>query len=189
MADAHSRKMKCLMMNSDPSDIPVVETPRTILRGHRLSDFDASATMWADLAVTQYIGGRAMTAEEVWGRLLRYAGLWKLFGFGYWVIEEKGSGRFLGEAGFQNLRRDIVPAFDDAPEAGWVLAPAAHGKGLASEVAMAMHAWGDEHFGGARTVCIIDPGNGSSIRVAEKCGYREVTRTTYKGSPTVLFER
>jgi len=169
--------------------IPVVETQRTTLRGHRLSDFDAAAALWADLAVTRHIGGRAMTREEVWSRLLRYAGLWSLFGFGYWVIEEKGSGRFLGEAGFQNLRRDIAPAFDDVPEAGWVLAPAAQGRGLATEVAMAIHGWSDRMLGGARTVCIIDPDNVASIRVAEKCGYREVVHTSYKASPVILFER
>jgi hypothetical protein len=28
-----------------------------------------------------------------------------------------------------------------------------------------------------------------SLRVAEKCGYREYARTTYKGVPVILFER
>ncbi|WP_019173957.1 GNAT family N-acetyltransferase [Pseudaminobacter salicylatoxidans] len=169
--------------------VPIVETPRTILRGHRLQDFDEAAAMWAHPSVTRYIGGRAMTGEEVWSRLLRYAGLWSLFGYGYWLIEEKDTGRFLGEAGFQNLRRDIEPALDDIPEAGWVLAAAAHGKGLATEIALAIHDWSDRHPSRRRTVCIIDPENGASIRVAERCGYREVTRTSYKGSPVILFER
>lgn len=177
------------MTNLPDTDIPVIKTQRTILRPHRLSDFAASAAMWSDLAVIRHIGGRAMTGEEVWARLLRYAGLWKLLGFGYWAVEDKATGEFLGEAGFQDLRRDIVPAFDGVPEAGWALAPAAHGKGLASEIATAMHQWSDRQFSGARTVCIIDPDNLSSIRVAEKCGYREVTRTSYKGSPVILFER
>ena len=35
----------------------------------------------------------------------------------------------------------------------------------------------------------IDPDNLRSIRVAEKCGYREFARSTYKGRPTILFER
>lgn len=177
------------MTNLPHADIPVIETPRTVLRAHRLSDFAASAAMWGDLAVTRHISGRAMTGEEVWARLLRYAGLWKLLGFGYWAVEDKATGEFLGEVGFQDLRRDIVPAFDGVPEAGWVLAPGAHGKGLASEVAIAAHEWGDRHFGEAGTVCIIDPDNLGSIRVAEKCGYREVTRTTYKDTPVILFDR
>jgi RimJ/RimL family protein N-acetyltransferase len=36
---------------------------------------------------------------------------------------------------------------------------------------------------------MIDPGNAASMRVAEKCGYREYARATYKGQPTILYER
>jgi RimJ/RimL family protein N-acetyltransferase len=176
-------------MNSENSDIPVIETARTILRPHRRSDYEPSLALWADMAVTRHIGGRSMTSEEVWARLLRYAGLWRMLGYGYWVVEERDSGRFLGEVGFQDLKRDIEPDFGGAPEAGWVIVPAAHGKGFASEVVTAIHEWADRHFGGKRTVCIIDPDNLPSIRIAEKSGYREVTHTTYKGSPVILFER
>ena len=52
-----------------------------------------------------------------------------------------------------------------------------------------MLAWGDEIFGNAKTVCIIDPDHAVSIRVARKCGYREVLRTTYHDGTTILFER
>ena len=34
--------------------------------------------------------------------------------------------------------------------------------------------------GGSRTACIIEPENIASIRVAEKCGYREFARAFYK---------
>jgi hypothetical protein len=52
-----------------------------------------------------------------------------------------------------------------------------------------VHGWGDTRFNGAKTVCIVDPDNTGSVNVALKCGYREITRTSYKGSPTILFER
>lgn len=38
-------------------DIPVIETARTILRAHRLDDFEDYAAMWADPAVTRFIAG------------------------------------------------------------------------------------------------------------------------------------
>jgi RimJ/RimL family protein N-acetyltransferase len=38
-------------------------------------------------------------------------------------------------------------------------------------------------------VCIIDPQNMPSLRVAERCGFREWARTTYKGDPTIILER
>jgi RimJ/RimL family protein N-acetyltransferase len=50
-------------------------------------------------------------------------------------------------------------------------------------------AWGDAHLAAPRTVCIIAPENAGSIRVAEKCGFRELGPATYKGEETLLFQR
>jgi RimJ/RimL family protein N-acetyltransferase len=36
---------------------------------------------------------------------------------------------------------------------------------------------------------MIAPENTPSIRVAERAGYREYARTSFRGAPTVLFER
>jgi len=169
--------------------VPTVETARLRLRGHRIEDFGDCAAMWADPTVTRHIGGRPFSAEEVWSKILRYAGLWALLGYGYWAIEEEVSGRFVGEVGFADFKREIEPSFAGAPEIGWALACWAHGAGFATEAVGAAVAWGDGHFGAARTVCMIDPANAASIRVAQKCGYREFARTTYKGQPTILLRR
>lgn len=173
---------------------PVLRTGRLVLRAHTAADFAECAAMWADPLVTRHIGGRPSTEEEVWARVLRYAGLWALLGYGYWVIRERETERFVGEVGFADFRRDITPSPGSAPEAGWVLAAWAHGRGLATEAVQAALAWGDAHLPGAeagppRTVCIIDPQNAPSIRVAQKCGYRELGPASYKGQPTLVFER
>ena len=169
--------------------VPVLETERLTLRGHRLDDFSASAAMWADPNVTRHIGGHPLTEEEAWTKFLRYVGHWALLGFGYWVVEEKATGHFVGEIGFADYKRDLEPSLDDKPESGWVLDPRFHGKGYATEAVRAAMAWGDAHFGAAQTACIIFPENLPSIRVAEKCGYREWQLTTYKGRPTMVFVR
>jgi RimJ/RimL family protein N-acetyltransferase len=169
--------------------IPTIETERLLLRPHTIADFDDCAAMWGDANVTRHIGGRPFTREEVWARLHRYVGHWVLLEFGYWHVSERGSNRFVGEVGFADFKRDIDPPFDGAPEAGWVLSPAAHGKGFATEAVRAALAWGEPRFPSPRTVCIIDPENAASIRVAGKCGYREYARTSYKGGPAILFER
>jgi RimJ/RimL family protein N-acetyltransferase len=168
---------------------PPIETPRLTLRGHTVDDFADSAAMWGDPNVTRFIGGRPFSGEEVWSRLLRYAGHWALKGFGYWVVRERSSGRFVGEVGFADFRRALEPPLGDAPEAGWALAAWAHGQGFAREAVQALHAWGDEAFAGARTVCMIDPANAASIALAMKCGYLEYARSVYHDAPTILFER
>lgn len=179
------------MIHEHPSlpAVPVLTTDRLTLRGHDASDFADCMTLWTDPEVTRYISGQPSTEEEVWARLLRIVGHWALMGFGYWMVREKATDRFVGAVGFIEGRRDLVPSIVGAPELGWVLTPAAHGKGFATEAVRAALAWGEAHFGSARTVCMIDPQNLPSLRVAEKVGYREFARTTYKGEATILFER
>ena len=171
------------------SAVPPIDTDRLTLRGHTLEDFEESAAMWADPLVTRYIGGKPLSKEEVWARLLRSAGLWSLLGYGYWVVRERETGRFAGEVGMADFHRDLVPALDGAPEVGWILAPWAHGRGFATEAVRAVLDWSDKHLEQRRTVCLIAPENPASIRVAEKNGFREYARSTYKGEDTILFER
>jgi RimJ/RimL family protein N-acetyltransferase len=169
--------------------VPVLETERLRLRGHCLGDFAASAAMWADPVVTRHIGGVPRSEEESWSRLLRYVGHWALLGFGYWVVEQKATGSFIGEIGFADYERDLEPPLKDTPEIGWAFATQFHGKGYATEAVRAAVAWADAHFGAAPTACIIDPENLASIRVAEKCGYRKSHLASYKGCQTLVFMR
>ena len=89
-------------------DIPIVETERLRLRGHTLGDFAHTRALWGDAAVVTYMGGKPFTPEECWTRFLRYVGHWSVLGFGYWVVEEKATGDFVGEVGFGNFKRDIA---------------------------------------------------------------------------------
>lgn len=169
--------------------IPVLETARLRLRGHGVGDFDAHAAIWGDERITRFIGGRPSTRDESWSRLLRYNGHWSLLGYGFWAIEERETGALVGEIGFADFKRGLLPEFDSHPEMGWVLAANAHGKGYASEAAQAALHWGDGYFERSPIVCMIDPENGPSIRVAEKAGFREFARVDFKGGPSVLFRR
>ena len=178
------------MPDPDPCrTAPALATARLSLRPHRPADFAACCALWADPVVTRHIGGRPFSPEESWAKLLRYAGLWSLLGFGYWAIEDKATGGFIGELGFADFKRAIVPSLDGLPELGWALASPAHGKGFATEAVRAALAWGDGHFGARPTACLIDPANLPSLRVAAKCGYRELRRATYKGAPTIVLAR
>lgn len=168
--------------------VPELTTERTLMRGQRLSDFQASAEMWADLQVVQYITGRPSSEAESWSRLLRHIGHWQALGFGYWVVEDRQTGIFLGEVGFADYRRDLEPALN-GPEIGWVMTASVHGRGLASEAVAAAVQWGDNILKAEKTTCIIAPGHAASIRIAQKMGYNETMRTTYMEQPTLVMER
>jgi len=187
--------------------VPVIETERLRLRGHRLTDFPDSVALWSDPVITRFTAGKRLSEEEVWARLLRYVGHWAWLGFGYWVVEEKSTGRFAGEVGFSDWKREINPSLQGLPELGWVLASRVHGQGYATEAARAAIRWANVHFSktlpharpaasarsippqlkSARITCIIYPANVPSIRVAEKCGFKKVLRTLYQGKPTIVF--
>jgi RimJ/RimL family protein N-acetyltransferase len=167
----------------------VFETSRLLMRQPTLADFPDSFAMWQDPKVARFTVGRPSIEEEAWTRLLRYVGHWSLLGFGYWTVREKGTGRFVGEVGFANYHRELTPAFGDRPELGWVLASWSHGQGYATEAASAALAWGWETWGERETVCMIAPANAPSLNVAGKLGFKEMTRTRYKGAPTILFTR
>ncbi|MHB0954400.1 MAG: GNAT family N-acetyltransferase [Allorhizobium sp.] len=159
------------------------------MRGHRAGDFDAEAGMWADERVVRYITGKPSTASESWSRLLRYIGHWQALGFGYWVVEDRDTGQFLGEVGFADYKRDIDPPLDGIPEIGWALVASAHGKGLATEAVAAAVQWGDRNFVGGKTACLFDPEHSASVRVALKNGYVEKCLTEYANQPTLIMER
>lgn len=169
---------------------PVLQTTRLTLRPFKLDDFDHYAAWWSDTAVTRWTGGgKPVARPDAWLRFLWHPGHWALTGYGFWAVEEKATGALVGEAGFIDLKRDYDPAVNGVPEIGWVLAPAAQGKGYATEAAKACLAWGATHFGPIRVIAAVNTENVPSIRVAEKCGFREVLRKPSGSASAVFLDR
>jgi RimJ/RimL family protein N-acetyltransferase len=171
------------------TDIPTIHTERLVLRSHRLDDFKDFCALWADDDVIRHISGTPSTREQSWARMMRYAGLWHHLGFGFLAIEEKATGRFIGEAGFHEVLRDMSPSIEGTLETGWALMPSVHGRGYATEALRALLAWADHGFPDRRMTCIISPDNAPSLRLADRIGFREMTITTYLGKPAVILER
>jgi RimJ/RimL family protein N-acetyltransferase len=167
---------------------PVIETARLRLRPHRLSDLDARTAMTGDEYVMRFFDG-TQSREDNWARLMRYAGHWALLGWGLFVVEEKATGRFVGEVGLSDFGRGLGKDFDGVPEAGWILDRWAAGKGFATEAIRAAIEWHERSIGCTRQVCIIAPQNAPSLRVAEKLGFRAYDRRIYHDHDVILHER
>ncbi len=168
---------------------PVIETERLRLRARTIDDFPFIRDMWADPQTVCYIGGKPLTEEESWTKFLRMLGHWPALGFGYWIMEERETGRAVGETGFADFKRNIKPSLAGQPEIGWAVASSAYGKGYASEAARAAVAWGDKEFSGKRMSCIIGVENKPSFRVADKCGFSIGAHTTYHGDDVAILYR
>ena len=165
--------------------VPVLETDRMILRGHRPDDFDALHATWSDPDVLRFLGITSQSTQDSQSRLLRYIGHWAAYGWGYWLAKDKASGLYVGDIGLGWHRRAIVPEIDTMPEIGWVLSVRFHGKGYATEGATAARDWADRHLDAAQTCAIFHPDNTPSMRIAEKLGYRFWQMGTYHGDTPI----
>lgn len=169
--------------------VPVVETERLILRGMVRDDFPALAAIWQEPEVVRFIGGKPRPAGESWAVFLRIAGSWAIEGFGQWGIFRKADGAFLGQTGFFTGMRGLGPDFDAAPEAGWVLTSAAHGRGYGREAVGAAHRWFDAQPFGGRSRAMIELGHAASFAVARRLGYRVLREAVDLGDPVALLAR
>jgi RimJ/RimL family protein N-acetyltransferase len=93
-------------------------------------------------------------------------GSWLLQGFGYWSLEEKATGRFLGSVGVGRQ-----PRFPEN-EIGWILQADAEGQGFGFEAATAARNWAYQTLGWTTLVSYIEPANTRSIALAERLGAR-----------------
>ncbi len=167
---------------------PTLQTPRLILRPHRAGDIAPMRALWTDPEATRFIGGPE-NEEEIWKRLLRYAGCWPLLGYGWWAVTAREGGDYLGDAGLADWRRDMRPPLGKRPEVGWMLARKAHGAGYATEAGGAVLGWADATLESAETVAIFHPENAPSMRVAAKLGFAATADAAYKGYAMRVMER
>ena len=169
--------------------IPLLETARLRFRAFREDDLDRWAATLADPEVVRHLGAAPHSREESWRKLLTATGLWTVFGYGYWAVERKEDGACIGQVGFADMKRDMVPSIEGLPEMGWIFASDAQRQGYASEAVAAGLAWADETLRAPEIVAIIDPANAPSIRLAERAGFSVRERAVYKGEPILLLRR
>lgn len=165
-----------------------IVTERLILTAPEAVDFEEMIALWSDPAMMQYLGP-PLARGEIWARLLKYAGHWSFFGFGYWMIRRADDGRLVGEANLSYQYRGYPALPDDEIEGGWVLSPVAQGQGYAGEALTALLGWADTTLGSPPIRCLIDPRNTASLRLADRQRFARAGRVTLAGSEVELLRR
>ena len=151
---------------AQPDDL-VIETDRLKLRMWRESDIEPNTAMLADSASGRFItaDGKPITDAFVgWRNAAVMAGHWALHGFGYFVVEEKRSGRFAGRVG------PWFPPGWPGFEVGWGIARDFRAKGYAVEATRASIDWVFATFEIDRIIHCIDRENVASQAVARRLG-------------------
>ena len=92
--------------------------------------------------------------------------MYRLYGYGMWVVIEKATGKLIGRVGIENRE-----ACDGEPELGYMIDVSYQRKGYATEVCLAVigYAWNFLEFD--KLNCLIQKGNKASECLAEKLGF------------------
>ena len=115
---------------------------------------------------SSFVGG-PLSRETAWRGFAASCGHWMLRGYGFWALEEKTTGAYLGRVGLW------FPEGLPEPEIGWALSGEnAQGRGFVREAAIAArrHAYGA--LGWTTAISLIDSANTRSIKLAERLGAR-----------------
>jgi RimJ/RimL family protein N-acetyltransferase len=162
--------------------VPVIDTDRLRLRAFGQDDFEPFVKIVSDLEVVEYIDdGEPISREECWRGMAIFIGHWHLRGYGWWAVEDRRSGDFLGRIGLYN------PEGWPGIELGWMLRRESWGDGLAPEGAAAALDFAFNVVGAAHVISLIDPRNSRSIRVAEKIGERYECSFDHKGRTVLSY--
>lgn len=167
-------------------NMKILETQHLILRRLQPTDLDDLFNLYCDPDVRRYIpdapNNYAETQEEL---------AWFLNGhpeqpeLGLWATIHKQSHRFIGRCGLLPWTIDGRPEV----EVAYLLAKAYWGQGLGTEVAQAVLDYGYEKLHLSRLICLIDPDNRASIKVAEKIGMTFEKEGQDDKGPFLLYAR
>jgi RimJ/RimL family protein N-acetyltransferase len=142
---------------------PRLETERLVLRVPEERDVEPLITVMADEETARHIGG-TQTPPIVWRSLAGLIGHWALRGYGFFSVEDRATGEWLGRVG------PWCPYGWPQEEIGWTIKRDAWGKGYAAEAAERCLAWVFEDLGWDSVIHLIHEDNIGSQGVARKIG-------------------
>lgn len=142
--------------------IPTLETDRLILRAPREDDIQHELEFYASDA-SRFVGG-PLRPDEIWRQQATILGHWLFRGYGYWAVDSKDTGAYLGRVGLW------FPEGWPEREIGWTLMPSAQGNGYATEAALHLRTYAYEVLGWDTAISLIAPQNDASKAVAKRTG-------------------
>ena len=160
----------------------IIETERLILRQIDPDrDFEPWAKAMADENTVRYLGTKPMNRAEAWRSMAMVIGHWSIRGYGFFSLEHKDTGDWIGRVG------PWYPFGWPAPEIGWTIAPDHLGQGYATEAARASLRYVFDALGWSQVIHVIMEGNEASFGVARKIGSRLIREQ--QGLPGVTDEK
>ncbi|WP_420381227.1 GNAT family N-acetyltransferase [Novosphingobium sp.] len=167
----------------------MLTTARLELSQPVAADLAGVAAMVAPETVRRFLGNRPVDMAAEYARFARNAGSWALYGYGSFMVRERGSAPIIGICGVFHSWRGFDQGFDDTPEIGWIIGDTAWGRGYATEAARAALAWFDHMQGPRRIACMIEQDNTPSFAIAARLGFVAYAQQDYGGRMLSLLQR
>ena len=162
----------------------ILETERLSFRRLTMDDLDNLFALYHAPDVRKYYSEGIPSYEETRRELEWIVNeCYVKYGFGMWATILKETGKFIGRCGLCPM--DIEGK--EEIEVAYMLDSKYWGQGLATEAAQAILHHGFERVGVKRLICVINPNNIASARVAEKIGMRLEIDGDVNGEPTLLY--
>ena len=169
------------MKNEFITSVPTLHTERLMLREFRRQDFDAFAAHVADPVSSAHLV--PADRQTAWRIFCTGAGLWLIDGAGWWAVEEKETGRLVGNVGAFFREESTVM------ELGWNTYRAFWGRGFANEAAAAALHHAFEIRREPKVRALIAAANASSLRVARRLGLTHESETEIYGRAAGVYTR
>ncbi|WXL27645.1 GNAT family N-acetyltransferase [Ectopseudomonas mendocina] len=144
-----------------------LETSRLILRLWRKSDLDGFAELNADSQVMRHFPA-CLTRQQSDALAERCQGYIESQGWGFWAIEEKASGQFVGFTGLHHQPEKF--SFSPCTEIGWRLHRRFWGRGYATEAAIVCLDYAFDDLGLLEVVAFTAHSNHRSEAVMRRLG-------------------
>jgi RimJ/RimL family protein N-acetyltransferase len=160
----------------------IIETERLVLRRWRDGDAAAAAPIYAKREVMRYIPGGVWDLARTTAIVERLRARERENGYGIYPVVLKASGVTIGHAG-------LGPLEDTGEvEVAYVLDAPYWRKGLATEAARAIIAYGFAAAGLERIVAVAFPENQGSVGVMKRCGMTLVGPAHHFGYDLIKYE-
>jgi ribosomal-protein-alanine N-acetyltransferase len=164
----------------------ILETERLVFRRLVPDDLDALFRLYSDSEIRQYFPEGTLSYADTKEELE-----WFLNGhprhpeLGLWATIHRETNQFIGRCGLLPWTIDER----DEVEVAYLLDKAFWGQGLGIEAARALLQYGFEQLHLARLICMTDPHNQASIKVALKMGMALEKAAEDEKGPYLLFAK
>lgn len=146
----------------------VIETDRCFLREMTVEDLEELYRLYQDPEITLYMEGlyEDRAEEEAYTRAY-ISHMYRFYGYGMWIVEDKQSGAVIGRAGLNNVDIHGEPAL----EMGYLIGRAYQNQGYATEVCEGIIQFAAEGTEFPVLNCLIQKENVKSIHLMEKLDF------------------